>query len=801
MRAFDRRLRHLKRRAPKRPRRTRRRAKPVTTRGMLEADSVAVDGALLASPKARRCGGARRAPGSRIATKVLWSDTHGLTVRVTLPQAHFGFRRLGGRDWSEFDMDGTSTGGGTGKPGLPSFDEEFAIPTGANVSVRASKVSSYTLHGVNLLPHQPDPVDADQPAPGRPPERAFLDKPFKINRRAYRSRSPFPAKPAGLGGSGVMRDIRIGGVTLAGGQYRPRRKTLKVITSIDVRVTFGGDNKGTFGDARIGNPFNATFNRLYRSAVINSDVVFRNPGGTVYPFCGEEVLIVTSPALRPAANTLRTQKETEGFFTRVVETGTGPGQIGTTAPQIQSFIRGELNSGCWLRPSYVILVGNTDNVPTFEVPCSPGGDATECNIAADNPYAMKDDADYLPDTALGRISAPDLATANTVVGKLVGYESTPPAPPGDDFYHHFTVTSYFEPTYICELNEGASGTPNCDPNAGAVTGHYVFHPEITQDGRGFTKTSEAVRNAMLARGYTADRLYTADPATDPQTFYDGTPMPAAIRKPGFPWNAGTTEFVNAINQGRNIVFHRDHGWPDGWSAPQLWSGDVPSLTNGTKLPVTFGINCSSAAFDDPANPSFTEELLQKPDGGSVGGFGDTRVSNTWANNSISFGFFDALFPNLVPSYGSPDPLQRMGDVLVAGKNYMASHDAGALYGHSMLYGYFGDPTMQLWIDPPRTFDPSKLKAEVRRDSPPIIRPPGPGPDPPPFYVLVNIGEQGVEGTLVTLEERGGEVVGRGVVRGGQAVIFPDRSPRNTAGMQIRLQNQGFFGQQAPVQGQ
>ena len=50
---------------------------------------------------------------------------------------------------------------------------------------------------------------------------------------------------------------------------------------------------------------------------------------------------------------------------------------------------------------------------------------------------------------------------------------------------------------------------------------------------------------------------------------------------------------------------------------------------------------------DVADPSFVEETIRHPGGGAVAGFGDTRVSPTWANNHMALGFFDALFPNLL----------------------------------------------------------------------------------------------------------------------------------------------------------
>ena len=57
------------------------------------------------------------------------------------------------------------------------------------------------------------------------------------------------------------------------------------------------------------------------------------------------------------------------------------------------------------------------------------------------------------------------ADADAVVNKILTYQNTPPAPPGDSFYSTATVTGYFQPAMHCVLNEGASGTPNCNAEA------------------------------------------------------------------------------------------------------------------------------------------------------------------------------------------------------------------------------------------------------------------------------------------------------------------------------------------------
>jgi hypothetical protein len=657
------------------------------------------------------------------------------------------------------------------------------VPQGADVEIDVTGSESYTLPNVQLYPHQEDPVDAPiADGPNAPDEALFENKPFEQDERAYRQDRNFPARPATGDAVGSVRDVRVGDVTLAGGQYNPADDELKVFTSIDVTVNFGGANSGNFGETQdFTGPWNAHFQSPYQSMLLNYAAIRDHLVDVVRrPFCGNDMLIITSPELQPAANAYRDARAAAGFSPRVVLTGAGAGRAGTTNTEIAAFIEEQLTTeSCLVHPEFVILFGNTAHVPTFLVPCSDGGPfqsdpddpSTYCDIASDLDYSLVG-SDKFADVMLGRIPAPNLDAANAVVTKLTTYQTTPPAPDGDDFYRHAAVTGYFEPTRICVLNEGQSGTPNCDPNAGPVTGHKVIDYTVKQDARGFTKSSDIVLKGMQADSYAVDRLWTADDEdVDPEKYYDGTPFPASLQRPAFAWDANTTDFFNAYNEGRFVILHRDHGWTDGWADPTLHSGHVPLFTNGAKQPVVMGINCSSAAFDTPAHPSFVELQVMRPDGGAIAGFGDTRVSPSFPNNDMAIGMFDALFPSTADDFGDDDYTRRLGDVLLSGKNYMASKWSGnAEYVEHHLYHLLGDPSMQMWARAPFRFEPPRIITEYRDI-------PIPDPGDPPFQVFVEFpigaGEPPAFGTIATLFS-GGDAIGRAVVGAdGKAVITPD----------------------------
>jgi len=756
LRAYRRQLRHV-RSSRRKPR-----------RGELAADTLSAHVALLAVPRARRCGG-RRVTVARATSKVLDSDDRHLRLHLSLPVPTFAPQQGGGSDYQQMFMEGAGETGDQGKPGLPSLSEFFAVPEGADVTLELNSTTGYDLPGVNLFPHQPDPVDAAPPT-GAPPLSDFLEGPFVKSKRAYRSRKPFPAKPADAGVLGKMRDLRVGGVDLAGGQYRAKTRKLHVFTSLDVTVNFGGGNQGTFGDGTVNSPWEAYFARNYGRMMVNAGTAISKSGtGPAKPFCGDDMLVVTSPALKPAADTFANARKAAGYHPRVVLVGPDPGQIGSTLVQIQAYILGELNANCDVRPSYVVLFGDTSHVPTWHVPCSEGGDVAECSIPSDLPYSLNYPSDLFADVMLGRIPAPNVEAADAVVKKMVGYETSAPAPNGDDFYTHTTVTGFFEQRYVCLLNEGESGVPNCKPKAGPVTGHYEADYPNHKDGRGFTLTAENIRTAMVNAGLNVDRVYTKgdDDQVIPEEYYNGTPIPNYLRLPTFPWNGTGADLLSHYNAGRSLILHRDHGWNYGWANPYLTTSDTPSMTNGTQLPVVFGVDCASATFDIPGSPSFVETQVMKPTGGAFAGFGDTAVSPTWPNNHMAYGFFDAMFPDTIPNFGSDTPTTRLGDILLSGKNYMAAkNDGGGEYQEHYLYHLLGDPSAQAWVATPVDIDVTKIDVELI----PITTP---DPGGPSFKIHVDMHDQGIATpTVVTLYHRG-EAVGRGVVVQGAIDILPE----------------------------
>ncbi len=189
---------------------------------------------------------------------------------------------------------------------------------------------------------------------------------------------------------------------------------------------------------------------------------------------------------------------------------------------------------------------------------------------------------------------------------------------------------------------------------------------------------------------------------------------------GFDWSGDTTDIINAYNDGRFLMIHRDHGWPGGWLHPGFSTSNLSSLHNGDLVPVVYSINCASGLFDNETSGTltgtsvsgryFAESLLQNANGGAVGVIGDTRNYNTWSNNAFLRGLIDATWPNHDPSFGATQSITRLGDILNIAKTYTVMQIGAASstpevelqYGLDTinLYHVYGDPTLEMWTHNP-----------------------------------------------------------------------------------------------------
>jgi hypothetical protein len=676
-------------------------------------------------------------PLAETETAVLASDNKVLRTRIRFAEPMMTTVLAGGETFTRLSFpgleNGTAAGGpqAVGAPQIQMYHRLMAVPIGAQPKLEVLSLTSRELEGINLYPHQASPVDIpgsdiDTIDGGPPPER-FINPPFEKDEEAYAEDAFFPPEAVSVQVVGQMRDVNVIQLSIAPAQYNPVTQTLKLNEALAAEVKFDGGTEYFLSSQSL-NPFESYNTRdIIKNSLLNGDILHDHVDpsqATPMPeqCLGEELIIITDVDFIDAANDLRDWKRAKGIVTNVYETDYdhGTDDMGETRELIRDFIQ-ERYEDCVIRPSYVLLIGDAEFIPPWY-----RATTEDPTTGTDLDYSLLTGNDLLADVGLARIPVDTKEQAQTVVDKIIKYEKSPPSPV--DFYNHAAFPAYFQ----CCRNDVFDFT----------TAPPTMIEGITS--RAYIETVELIRDALVADGYTVDRLYSSDtlhhtspPALPadvytgnptPRMYFDQTPLPAGINPTsGFPWNATTTDIISAIDDGRFLVIHRNHGDESGWQQPPFGTGAVVTLNNKDLLPVLFSVDCSTGLFDnetDPIDPPDTdryhgvttageyllEALLRKEKGGVVGALGDTRDSPSWANNALVRGFADAIFPAVLPNHGGTTSIRRLADILNYGKLYMfnqvgVAQTAGSIVQNAadrdnIIWHAFGDPTLEIWTSKP-----------------------------------------------------------------------------------------------------
>lgn len=659
----------------------------------------------------------------------------GLTVQYHFPEPQFWNVQKNDRVFVKMAIPGMEQAYGmVGRPAIPFYTRLVALPKGAEVKVTKFDFAARQPIDGLLYPAQPEAVDApltqeegnDEPIP----VADFVDPPFEIDEQFYRGDSVFPQKIVRVERLGSMGKLDLARVSVATGRFDPAQRKIQPFSSARFELAFEG-GEGYFLNQLDLSPFNRP-PKAFLDLTLNATAItdFVGSIGQLPQCIGYEYLIITPALLRSAADDLAVAKRADGISTSVVETGNGAGQAGITAAAIKSYIQGVYNNNCIIQLKYVLLLGDAEWIPPWynrTYTNSQGNDTP----GSDLEYTLMTGSDLIPDLAIGRLPVDSLSQADTVVGKIIDYENTPPN--NANFYEDATIASYFQ---CCE--------PTVDfyiPFIGTIP--------LPVDGvtsRSFIETSELVRDELKSEGFKVKRVYMTDDKyhddpTNSANFYDASvrdttpvyynnlaPLPSFIAPGGgYAWDGSTTQIQDEINEGTFLLIHRDHGSISGWGSPSFRESDHSALSNGNLTPVVYSINCASGLFDNetrnPANDAATyntvvnddywaEDLLRLTDGGAVAIIGDTRNSPTWANSALLRGLVDATWPGTVPE-GGPDSITRLGDILNYGKLYLlgqvgVAQSAGSVSqaaadGDVLMYHLYGDPTMKMWTSNPNPF--------------------------------------------------------------------------------------------------
>ncbi len=223
------------------------------------------------------------------------------------------------------------------------------------------------------------------------------DIPFTKN-ADYQASNYLLGTPAAVGEDYQLRDYHGVSVKVYPFDYNPSAQSLKVYSSMTVKVRFNGGRAVTTATKN-----NRTFDAVYSQQFLN----YGSLRGTPVTEEGD-ILIIAPEDFIPAMQPYAEWKIRNGFNTEIVPVSTA----GNTASAIKNFILTYYNEH---NLAFVIIVGDNAQFPT----------PTVSGNKSDNYYTELVGNDSYPEIILGKISAENVSQIETQVQRFIEYEQNP----------------------------------------------------------------------------------------------------------------------------------------------------------------------------------------------------------------------------------------------------------------------------------------------------------------------------------------------------------------------------------------
>lgn len=327
---------------------------------------------------------------------------------------------------------------------------------------------------------------------------------------------------------------------------------------------------------------------------------------------GADYIIITHPDFSGAIAPLAAHRVAGGLRVATVETPAiydtfGDGRLDPAA--IKNFLQHAYTTWSAPAPTYVLLVGDGTydfkdysgyHPQTFLPPYLAHVDPWWGETAADNRFVTLSGDDRLPDMLIGRLPVNTAAETDTVVDKIIRYETDPPA-------GFWDVRQLF----VAD-NPDSAGDFHADANRA-----YQQIPQPLNGHRFYYSPASA----------SSSYIYT-----DPERL--------------------RADFLNQFNFGAGLVTFYGHSSWTQWAVEGLfryhWEqdpalNDLMSLSNSYRLPVMLEMTCFTASFHRPESQTIDESLLRLPGGGAVAVWGSSGLGVSTGHAALQSGFYQAVF--------------------------------------------------------------------------------------------------------------------------------------------------------------
>jgi hypothetical protein len=313
---------------------------------------------------------------------------------------------------------------------------------------------------------------------------------------------------------------------------------------------------------------------------------------------------------------------------------------GWTDTEVKDSVRAEYNRNNPAVLRWVLLVGEYSEVPQHNYPSVGGTDMWYADLLPPS------STDNYFDIGIGRFSPSSVADLGNQIQKTLKFQRDPPT--GVDWFSKATLAAHSEeyPLKYSACSRGIYQYP------------YAYYH------------------------------YTFD------TIFGGT--------------TGTNAMVSAdINEGRVVVNYRGHGSETDWSGwdhgGASWTAsNINALTNGDLTPVVFNCCCLNHVLS--TGTCLGEAWMRKYPGGAVASLGASEASYTIPNHgwdSLLFRCLGDTYTNNVPGVRAyVCPTWDLGWMLNNADAYIVRYYGSIGVDNAQMYGWLGDPALNVWTGMP-----------------------------------------------------------------------------------------------------
>ncbi|MFA6012846.1 MAG: C25 family cysteine peptidase [Desulfobacteraceae bacterium] len=615
---------------------------------------------------------------SRTSLEIKSKSRTGFTAVSTLSYLNLSRLDSSKGSFTSLEIQGYSPGSGDqGKPLLPVLDNLIEVPQNATVQIVIHEIKEETLNlnveagGMKLAPRQPPRVKS----------RSRAEQPFVADKKAYAENVFGTNERISVDIMGGMRGVRVARLTVNPFRYNPGTNTLKAATRLSFSVVFKNGDMGLTKRTRA--KYHSPLFKSAYSQILNyplsdgtKDAIITDE--RAYPLT--YVVVASDDFLDSSSlQTFIQWKRELGFH--VIEANTNdifyPSQVAsaTTAKKrerLQTYLKNLYDDGTH-PPSYVLFVGDTDQIPPFE---------TTDHVT--DLYYFTFSGGYLPEAYYGRFPVETLTELNRVVSKTLTYEQ-------------YTMSSG---AYLGEAMVIAGADEDFSPAYANGQVAYLINEYLNSDNN-FSEVYAFLYNVA----WSWPGVTTATTGS----------------------SVVTSAIKSRINSGAGFVNYTGHCNTYGWwnkeaNDYELESSDITTLTNDDEYGFVVGNCCQSSSFDQ--DDSFGENIVLAQDKGAVAYIGasdytfwdedfywavgyksgiedlpETEIQNL-SYNDTGYGNFDALWHN--HSEAESDWYVTAGQMVYRGNLSVAMAVPASADYYFEVYNLMGDPSLMPYLRVPST---------------------------------------------------------------------------------------------------